>query len=117
MPPSRDATRYRRHVTDCRHCPERGLDARADSRSASYRAITATANLINFAAHIRAPKLILQGGYDEDTPLRTTTEPLFKLLSEPKRLTLYDGGHVPSIEVLMTNTSGWLEEQLGRVVH
>ena len=62
----------------------------------SYRAINAAANPINFAPHIRAPKLIVQGRYDEDTPLRTATEPFFKLLSEPKRLTLYDGGHVPS---------------------
>ncbi|HUE89027.1 MAG TPA: bifunctional serine/threonine-protein kinase/formylglycine-generating enzyme family protein [Vicinamibacterales bacterium] len=82
----------------------------------SYRAINAAANPINFAAHIRAPKLILQGRYDEDTPLRTATEPLFKLLSEPKRLTLYDGGHVPSVEVVMSSTSAWLEEHLGRVV-
>ncbi|MGH9657736.1 MAG: alpha/beta hydrolase family protein, partial [Bryobacteraceae bacterium] len=81
----------------------------------SYRAIAAAANPINFASHIRAPKLILQGRYDEDTPLRSATEPLFKLLSEPKRLTLYDGGHVPSIEVTMSATSGWLDETLGRV--
>ena len=82
----------------------------------SYRAISAAANPINFAAQIRAPKLILQGRYDEDTPLRTATEPFFKLLSEPKRLTLFDGGHVPSIEVVMSSTSAWLEEHLGRVV-
>ena len=49
------------------------------------------------------------------TPLRTATEPFFKLLSEPKLLTLYDGGHVPSLEVLMSTTMPWLEEQLGRV--
>jgi len=36
-------------------------------------------------------------------------------LSEPKLLTLYDGGHVPSLEVLMSTTMPWLEEQLGRV--
>jgi esterase/lipase len=82
----------------------------------SYRVINAAANPINFAPHIRAPKLIVQGRYDEDTPVRTATEPLFKLLSEPKRLTLYDGGHVPSVEVLMSATSGWLDEHLGRVV-
>jgi hypothetical protein len=82
---------------------------------ASYRTITAAANPINFAPHIRAPKLILQGRYDEDTPLRTATEPFFKLLSEPKILTLFEGGHVPSIEVVMGTTSGWLDEQLGRI--
>jgi pimeloyl-ACP methyl ester carboxylesterase len=83
---------------------------------ASYRAITAAANPINFASHIRAPKLIVQGRYDEDTPLRTATEPLFKLMVEPKRLTIYDGGHVPSVEVEMSTASAWLEEHLGRVV-
>jgi pimeloyl-ACP methyl ester carboxylesterase len=83
---------------------------------ASDRAISPAANPINFAAQIRAPKLILQGRYDEDTPLRTAAEPLFKLLSEPKTLVLFDGGHVPSIEVTMANTSGWLDEHLGRVV-
>ena len=82
---------------------------------ATYRGISATANPINFASYIRAPKLILQGRYDEDTPLRTATEPFFKLLSEPKLLTLYDGGHVPSLEVLMSTTMPWLEEHLGRV--
>jgi serine/threonine protein kinase/formylglycine-generating enzyme required for sulfatase activity len=82
----------------------------------TYRAISAAANPINFASYNQAPKLILQGRYDEDTPLRTATEPFFKLLSEPKQLTLYDGGHVPSIEVTMSTTSGWLDEHLGRVV-
>jgi hypothetical protein len=82
----------------------------------AYRAITAAANPINFAPHIRGPKLILQGRYDEDTPLRTATEPFFKLLSEPKRLVLYDGGHVPSVEVVMSSTSAWLAEHLGAVV-
>lgn len=81
----------------------------------SYRAINRTANPINFAADIRAPKLILQGRYDEDIPLRTAAEPLFKLLSEPKQLTVYEGGHVPSIEVTMSSTSAWLEKHLGRV--
>ena len=82
---------------------------------AFYRGIHATVNPITFTPHIRAPKLIVQGRYDEDTPLRTATEPFFKLLSEPKSLTLYDGGHVPSVEVAMRATSGWLDEQLGRV--
>ncbi len=82
---------------------------------ASYRAINATANPINFAAQIRAPKLVLQGRYDEDTPLRTATEPFFRLLSEPKQLTVYDGGHVPSLEITMSSTSAWLDQHLGRV--
>jgi eukaryotic-like serine/threonine-protein kinase len=83
---------------------------------AQPRASSAAANPIKFAPHICAPTLIIQGRYDEDTPFRTVTEPFFKLLSEPKRLTLYDDGHVPSVEVVMSATRGWLEEHLGRVV-
>jgi hypothetical protein len=83
--------------------------------SPADRGISAAANPINFAPHIRAPKLIVQGRYDEDTPARTQSGPLFKLLPEPKWMTLYDGGHVPSIEVIMNATSAWLEKQLGRV--
>jgi hypothetical protein len=83
---------------------------------ATYNQISPAANPINFAAYIRPPKLVLQGRYDEDTPLRTATEPLFKLLTEPKRLTLFEGGHVPSLEVVMSASGGWFDEQLGRVV-
>jgi eukaryotic-like serine/threonine-protein kinase len=81
----------------------------------SYRDLVAPANPINFAPHIRVPKLLVQGRYDEDTPVRTAAEPLFKLLIEPKRIVFYEGGHVPSIEVMMSATSGWLDETLGRV--
>jgi eukaryotic-like serine/threonine-protein kinase len=82
---------------------------------ASNRSINAVANPIYFTPHIKPPKLIVSGRYDEDTPVRTATEPLLKLMKEPKRLTLYEGGHVPTVEVLMSATSGWLDEHLGRV--
>ena len=36
------------------------------------------ANPINFAPHIRAPKLMAHGRYDEDLPLKTEAEPLYK---------------------------------------
>jgi serine/threonine protein kinase/formylglycine-generating enzyme required for sulfatase activity len=82
---------------------------------ASYRAIHANVNPINFASFIRAPKFVLQGRYDEDVPVRTAMEPFYKLLSQPKQLVLYDGGHVPSIEVAMASTRDWLDENLGKV--
>ena len=82
----------------------------------TYMPFIAHVNPINFASHIRAPKLIVQGRYDEQTPLRTAAEPLFKLLPEPKRLVIYDGGHVPSIELMMKAVSPWLDDTLGRVV-
>jgi serine/threonine protein kinase/formylglycine-generating enzyme required for sulfatase activity len=83
---------------------------------ASYRAIVTDANPIYFTPHIRIPKLVIQGRYDEDTPLRSASEPMMKLMVEPKRLTIYDGGHVPSVETTMNASSAWLDENLGRVM-
>jgi DNA-binding winged helix-turn-helix (wHTH) protein len=34
---------------------------------------------------IAAPKMMLHGRYDEDTPFKSEAEPLFRLLREPKR--------------------------------
>ena len=73
------------------------------------------ANPANFASHIRPPKLILQGRYDEDTPLRTAAEPLYRLLAEPKRMVLYDGGHVPPLDLQVTTIGNFLDEIMGRV--
>ncbi len=71
------------------------------------------ANFINFAPHARMPKLLVQGRYDETHPLATYLEPLYKLMSEPKKLVIYDGGHIPTIEFLATSVNGWLDEKHG----
>ena len=75
----------------------------------------AGANPVDFAPHISAPKLMVHGRYDEDVPLKTGGEPLFKLLREPKRLVLYEGGHIPPIEFFVTTMNSWLDETLGPV--
>ncbi|HSK72173.1 MAG TPA: SUMF1/EgtB/PvdO family nonheme iron enzyme, partial [Pyrinomonadaceae bacterium] len=75
----------------------------------------AEANPLNFVSHIRHPKLIMNGRYDESTPLKTEAEPFFKLLPEPKRLMLYDGGHVPPIEIFVPAANAWFDETLGAV--
>ena len=77
--------------------------------------IQPSADSANFAPHILAPKLIVQGLYDEDTALRTAAEPLIKLLSEPKEVFTYEGGHVPSLDVLLKATIPWLDKTLGAV--
>ena len=74
-----------------------------------------SADPANFAPHIRAPKLIVQGTFDEDTPLRTAADPLFELMVSPKKRELYEGGHVPTVDVLLKHTAGWLDETLGPV--
>ena len=70
---------------------------------------------INYIPLIRGPKLMLHGRYDEAAPLKTEAEPLYKLLSEPKRLTVFEGGHIAPREVLLPTINGWLDETLGPV--
>lgn len=69
----------------------------------------------NFAPHIRAPKLVVQGRYDEDTPIKTQTEPMMKLFSEPKKLVVFEGGHVAPPEILVPTLSAFLDQVLGPV--
>lgn len=75
----------------------------------------AEANPARFASHIQMPKLLLNGRYDEVNPLRTTIEPLFKLLREPKKIFLYDSGHSPPFEITVPIINQWLDENLGVV--
>jgi cephalosporin-C deacetylase-like acetyl esterase len=69
----------------------------------------------NFAPHIRAPKLMIHGRYDEAVPLKTEAEPLYKLLREPKQLVLFDHGHVPPLVVTVPLINGWLDKTMGSV--
>jgi hypothetical protein len=47
--------------------------------------------------------------------LKTGAEPFYKLLGEPKRMILHDGGHIPPLEVSVPLINGWLDETLGPV--
>lgn len=58
---------------------------------------------------------MLNGRYDESSPLESETLPLFRLLRDPKRLELYEGGHSPTKEVYVPATQKWLDEMLGPV--
>jgi dienelactone hydrolase len=73
------------------------------------------ANPANFASHVRAPKFMLQGLYDEDSPLKTMAEPLYALFTEPKRLVTYPGGHVPAIDLQFAQIAAWLDQVMGPV--
>jgi dipeptidyl aminopeptidase/acylaminoacyl peptidase len=73
------------------------------------------ASPINFAPHIRGTKLMLQGKFDEDTPLKTQSEPLFKLLRGPKQMVLYEGSHVPPSEIVVPVATKFFDENLGPV--
>jgi hypothetical protein len=72
-------------------------------------------NPINFLPYIKAPKLLLNGRYDEAFPLETHALPLYKLFREPKQLSLVDAGHVPPLEKRVPIINKWLNETLSPV--
>lgn len=73
------------------------------------------ANSINFAPRVRGPTLLLNGRYDEENPWARHAAPLWRLLPEPKRLSIVDGGHLPPAEGRVPVINAWLDETLGRV--
>ena len=72
-------------------------------------------NPINFASHIKPPKLLLNGKYDEAFPPETEALPFYKLLREPKQLSLVESGHVPQLEQRVPIINKWLDDTLGPV--
>jgi eukaryotic-like serine/threonine-protein kinase len=72
-------------------------------------------NPVNFAPYIRPPKLLLNGKYDEAFAPETEAMPFYKLLTDPKQLSLTESGHVPPIEKRIPIINTWLDETLGPV--
>jgi serine/threonine protein kinase/cephalosporin-C deacetylase-like acetyl esterase len=73
---------------------------------------------LNFAPHVKAPVLMLNGRFDFLWPPRISQEPMFRLLGTPteqKRRVVYDTGHyVPPAE-LVKESLNWLDKYLGPV--
>ena len=67
------------------------------------------------APRIGAPTLLLNGRYDEEHPWISRGLPLWRLLREPKRLMIVEGGHLPRAEVRVPGINHWLDETLGPV--
>jgi len=80
-----------------------------------FRTRIAETSPIKFASQIKTQKLVINGRYDETFPLNTDAKPLFKLLREPKKIVLYDGGHIPTVEFFVPTVNNWLDETLGNV--
>jgi dienelactone hydrolase len=74
-------------------------------------------NPLHFAPQIRIPKLMLSGRYDENFVFKSEIEPLYRLLRDPKRIEVYEGGHVPPFELFVPTMNRWLDETLGPVRH
>lgn len=72
-------------------------------------------NPVNLVPNMRAPKLMLQGRYDEGCRLKSQAEPLFKLLREPKRIVLYESGHILPLGLSVPTINHWLDETMGPV--
>jgi eukaryotic-like serine/threonine-protein kinase len=72
-------------------------------------------NPINFAPHIRAPKYVLNGRFDEAFPIKSGIEPMMKLFSAPKQLELFDGPHAPPMEILVPAMNKFFDQTLGPV--
>jgi eukaryotic-like serine/threonine-protein kinase len=76
------------------------------------------ADPINFAPHITAPTLMLNGRDDFIFPLDSVAKPLFSLLGVPadrKRLAVHEGGHIPPLNELIRDVLGWFDQYLGPV--
>jgi serine/threonine protein kinase/cephalosporin-C deacetylase-like acetyl esterase len=73
---------------------------------------------VNFAPHVKAPVLMLNGRFDFIWPPRISQEPMFRLLGTPtehKRRVVYDTGHdVPRTEMIKESLD-WLDKYLGPV--
>ena len=80
-----------------------------------FRTRIAETSPIKFASQIKTQKLVINGRYDETFPYNTDAKPLFKLLREPKKIVLYDGGHIPTVEFFVPTVNNWLDETLGNV--
>ncbi len=73
---------------------------------------------VNFAPHVKAPVLMLNGRFDFIWPPSISQEPMFRLLGTPpeqKRRVVYDTGHdIPRTEMIKESLN-WLDKYLGPV--
>jgi serine/threonine protein kinase/formylglycine-generating enzyme required for sulfatase activity/cephalosporin-C deacetylase-like acetyl esterase len=73
---------------------------------------------INFAPHVKAPVLMLNGRFDFIWPPRLSQEPMFHLLGTPaehKRRVVYDTGHIVPRTEMIKESLNWLDKYLGPV--
>ena len=60
---------------------------------------------------------MLSGRYDENFVFKTEIEPLYRMLRDPKRIVVYEGGHTAPYELFVPTINRWLDETLGPVRH
>jgi hypothetical protein len=72
-------------------------------------------NPLHFFPHIRVPKLLIHGLYDDGHPI-ATEEPIFRLMREPKKRASLVGGHLPPPEIMVPTVNAFLDQTLGPVM-
>jgi pimeloyl-ACP methyl ester carboxylesterase/predicted Ser/Thr protein kinase len=73
---------------------------------------------VNFAPHIKIPVLMVNGRYDFLLPIDLSQKPLFALFGSPakdKRHALFDSGHIPPMDSIVTEVLDWFDHYLGPV--
>jgi hypothetical protein len=70
---------------------------------------------IDFVPLIQGAKLLVNGVYDEATPLKTAAKPLYDLLTGEKYMETYQGAHWPGEKGVVEPASKFLDETFGPV--
>jgi hypothetical protein len=83
-------------------------------QSAELYRLPADINPFHFAPHIRAPKLVFNGRYDDECP-EIVVRPFYELLKAPKKRAQFEGAHMPTPEVAVPIINSFLDETLGMV--
>ena len=76
--------------------------------------VSAEVNPLHFVPHIRPPKLLIHGLYDDGNPI-ASEEPIFRLMREPKKRVALVGGHMSPPELTVPVVNAFLDETLGPV--
>ena len=76
--------------------------------------VPAELNPLFYLPHIRSPKLLMNGLYDDTRPV-TRSDRVWELMREPKQRENFPGGHVPVPEIAVPIVNRFLDGTLGRV--
>ena len=72
----------------------------------------------HFAPRVRQPVLMINGRSDFVMPYETSQKPMFEHLGTPaehKRHALLEGGHLPDLNLVITEALDWYDRYLGPV--
>jgi formylglycine-generating enzyme required for sulfatase activity/DNA-binding winged helix-turn-helix (wHTH) protein len=79
-----------------------------------FRYVPPEVNPLHFFPHVRVPKLVIHGRYDDGHP-EANGRRLFALMSQPKRFVTFDGGHIAPPEITVPLVNPFLDQTLGPI--